>query len=388
MGPHGDNDPVGGVRDSLCALSGSAPALLTLVVGPPDRHDVAVHDVAGDDRAPPPDVAIEMVWGDITQVEADFVAVGHYKGMTPTGSELALDHAISGNDRPLVLTEHTRRGLLSGDLGDIKLFPWHLGNSATRVAAVAGLGYPATFGENELRALASDLAWVAAGLPEVSSMATVLIGSGSDNMRPSDAVDALVHGLADTCRDGRVGSHLLSTVRVVEWQFDRAIDALDALRVACEDPVEGIMFRVGADLLHSGSGGTSDEFSLALALASIAQATPRAEAQPAIQALLAGVPAEDGLRAAAYDALQRFGARAQEGTDAEPVALARSLVIDLASRSTRHSATSSTRMSFIAQDGKVTVSAITDTATVPERLIGVDLALVREAASANGQAAY
>ena len=103
-------------------------ALATLVARAPNRHDVGVTD-----NATPPNIGIEMVWGDITQVEADFVAVGHYKGMMPGGSELALDRAISGPDRPLVLTEHTRRGMLSGDLGDIKLFPWHRAGSPPRV---------------------------------------------------------------------------------------------------------------------------------------------------------------------------------------------------------------------------------------------------------------
>ena len=117
--------------------------------------------------------------------------------------------------------------------------------------------------------LASDLSWVAAGLPDVVTMATVLMGSGSDNMHPSDAVDAFLHGLADACRDGRAGGHLLSTVRIVEWQFDRAMDALDVLVATCDEPVEGTTFQVRADLVRSGSGGTSDEFSLALALASV-----------------------------------------------------------------------------------------------------------------------
>ena len=39
------------------------------------------------------------------------------------------------------------------------------------------------------------------------------------------------------------------------------------------------------------------------------------------------------------------------------------------------------RLSFVTEGGKLTASAITDTATVPERLIGVDLALVGQAAA-------
>jgi hypothetical protein len=51
------------------------------------------------------------------------------------------------------------------------------------------------------------------------------------------------------------------------------------------------MFRVGAELLHSGSGGTSD---CSACRRGLARATQDVEAQPTIQAL--GPPAEDGLR--------------------------------------------------------------------------------------------
>jgi CHAT domain len=328
--------------------------------------------------ASPSDIALELVWGDVTRVEADFVAVGHYKGMKPAGSELALDHAISGPDRPLVLTEHTRRGLLTGDFGDIKLFPWRQAGVPERVAAVAGMGYPATFGETELRRLASDLAWVAAGLPDVATMATVLIGSGSGNMRPSEAVEAFAHGLADACRDGRAGGHVLQSVRIVEWQFDRALDALDLLVAICGEPIDGVTFAMRPDLVRCEGGGTSDGFSLALALAAAARAVPRADARPALDALLADLPERDGLRDAARAALEKLAASGDTGADS--IALARTVAVDPAARDER-TAMTSTRVSFITEDGKVTASAITDSATVPERLVGVDLALVREAAT-------
>ena len=323
-----------------------------------------------------PSLAIEVIWGDITQVTADFVAVGHYRGMLPTGSELALDRAISGADRPLVLTEHARRGLLTGELGDIKLFPWRTPGAAPRVAAVAGMGYPATFGENELRRLATDLAWIAAGLPEVSSMATVLIGSGAGNIAPGDAVGAFVQGLGDACRDGRAGNQSLGTVQVVEWQFDRAVESLEMMSAACTEPVEGVTFRVRPDLVRGG-GGSSDEFGLALALSAAARAAPRAEMHEMIEAFLAEVPDDDGLRAGTWAALEKFG----DVDAADAIALARRVVIEVDVRDQRRAGVAPTRISFVTDAEQVTASAITDTATVPERLIGVDLALVREAAT-------
>ena len=341
---------------------------------PSTHHDVGVTGVS-DTRAEP-SLAIEVIWGDITQVTADFVAVGHYRGVLPTGSELALDRAISGEEHSLVLTEHARRGLLTGELGDIKLFPWRAPGAPPRVAAIAGMGYPATFGENELRRLATDLAWIAAGIPEVSTMATVLIGAGSGNIAPADAVGAFVHGLADACRDGRVSNQLLSAVQVVEWQFDRAMDALEMVSTACAEPIEGVTFQVRPDLVRGG-GGSSEEFGLALALAAAARAVPRADMQAQLDAFLADVPDDDGLRTGTRSALEKFGA----GDEADSIALARRVVIDFANRHRGRTSVAPTRMSFVTEGDRVTASAITDTATVPERLIGVDLALVREAAT-------
>ena len=329
--------------------------------------------------APTAALRIEMVWGDICQVDADLVAVGSYKGMPPTGSALALDKAISGPDRPLLLTGHSQRGLLRGDHGDIDLFPWRRPDGPSRLAAIAGMGYPATFGEPELRRLANNLVWVAAGIPEVTSMATVLIGSGAGNMEPADAIDAFVRGLADAISERQPERLQLATVQIVEWQFDRAVGALERLQIACAEPVEGVAFEASTELVRSGSGGTSDAFDLALALASVARTLARDGAPPGLDAILADIPERDGLRASARQSLCAFAASAEHARDA--LDLARTVAIDLSAQRSRRREAATTRLSFVTEGGKLTASAITDTATVPERLIGVDLALVREAAA-------
>ena len=187
-------------------------------------------------------------------------------------------------------------------------------------------------------------------------------------------------GWRNAIRERRVEEPPLTTVRVVEWQFDRAVDALDALFVTCAEPVEGIEFNVHPDLIRSGSGGTSDEFSLALALAAVARSLSRADARTHLDEMLADVPEGDGLRAGATSTLQKFGQRECRRLRTQS-ALARRVVIDLSARNAARRATASTRLSFVTEGGKLTASAITDTATVPERLIGVDLALVGQAAA-------
>ena len=78
-----------------------------------------------------PAITIEIAWGDVTQIEADVYAVGHYQGVLPQNAELALDCAVSGIPEGcdpvrsrLVITRHTRRGILRGALGDVDYFPW------------------------------------------------------------------------------------------------------------------------------------------------------------------------------------------------------------------------------------------------------------------------
>ena len=77
-----------------------------------------------------PSIAVEIAWGDVTQIEADVYAVGHYQGVLPR-RELALDCVVSGIPEGcdpvrsrLVITRHTRRGVIRGALGDVDYFPW------------------------------------------------------------------------------------------------------------------------------------------------------------------------------------------------------------------------------------------------------------------------
>ena len=77
-------------------------------------------------------LGVEVVWGDITRVESDVCAVGHYQGLEPQNAELAIDRYLvtgppgpgleRGDDR-LVLTRLTHRGVLRGGLGQIAFFP-------------------------------------------------------------------------------------------------------------------------------------------------------------------------------------------------------------------------------------------------------------------------
>lgn len=162
----------------------------------------------------PPPVEIGLVWGEIdafgvegARWPVDAVAVGHYLGVTPHGAELALDRAISSHlfrrngrraARPLLLTQLAQRGVIRGDFGQPFFVrdprPSGRGGAADRVVAVAGMGPPGRFGEAELTVLARELCW-SLGLMGKKHLATVLIGAGEGNLPVGEAVHAWVRGV-------------------------------------------------------------------------------------------------------------------------------------------------------------------------------------------------
>ena len=191
-----------------------------------EQQPVAVVDARGEARTDaPPSLAmtIEVAWGDVARIEADVYCVGHYQGVPPQAAELALDRAVSGvppgaelvaadvaapagNGRvfrrsQLVITRHTRRGLMRGALGDVSFFPWGDARHPDRLVAVAGMGPP---GEYDLRAqtrLVRDLLIAVWALPTIRTVCTVLIGSGEGNLSMREAVHGLIRGIGDAAAE-------------------------------------------------------------------------------------------------------------------------------------------------------------------------------------------
>jgi hypothetical protein len=136
-------------------------------------------------RASPP-VRLEVMWGDICRANGEIYAAGHYQGVLPQAGERALDEVVSGvirgqsdDARELVITSHTRRGIIRGAVGDVNFFPWA---NARKTVAVAGMGYPGTFGRSELQRLARSLAESVSAIPGARTFNLLLIGSGNGNL--------------------------------------------------------------------------------------------------------------------------------------------------------------------------------------------------------------
>ena len=100
---------------------GEAPAEASSPPAPPR---------AGGKAKPVTRLPVDVVWGDVTRVDADVYVAGHYIGVIPQNAELALDRVVSGIPQgakaarsDLVITQQSLRGMLRGALGEISLFP-------------------------------------------------------------------------------------------------------------------------------------------------------------------------------------------------------------------------------------------------------------------------
>jgi hypothetical protein len=197
---------------------------------------------------PGPRLRVEVVWGDITRAAGDVFAAGLYRGVLPQNAMLALDRLVSDTDAPpLVLTEHARRGLLRGDLGDVEFFPL----PQDRLVAVGGMGHAGAFGETQLRLLVRNLTWAVANLPRPRTICTVLIGAGEGNLSVPAAVRSMFLGIGDALVDARVRSRV-NLLRIVEWDKERAalilrtVQQLDLGRVLALDVKSTVARGAGA----------------------------------------------------------------------------------------------------------------------------------------------
>jgi CHAT domain len=179
---------------------------------------------------------IDRVHEVATSPPVDVIAVGHYVGVRPQASELALDQAISpafdrdgatpvNGDEDLILTEYTERGTIRGELGQpfflVDPRDRHTDCARQRLIVIAGMGLPGRFGTPELTVLARELCWTLGRLGR-RHLATVLIGSGTGNLPPRGAADAWLRG----AREAMLGSiegqeHDLRRITFVEFSARR-----------------------------------------------------------------------------------------------------------------------------------------------------------------------
>ena len=336
-------------------------------------------------------IRVEVVWGDVTRVDADVYAVGHYEGVEPQRAELALDRVVSGvgddedvDPRRLVITQHSRRGMLRGALGDVEFFPWGRDDHQGRLVAVVGMGRPGTFDRPALRQLVRSLMFAVGGLPGAQTVGTVLIGSGEGTLSIADAVSGLVRGMGEAIDEMAASEDLrfvapITVLRIAERERGRAQEIHAELTAAVGElrgaQAAGRRVPVDIDLpgLKPGKGGTvSIEESIALLADSALElaSDPGARSRAALEKLLQRAPATQRVRNLALGELRRAGASQDE------VASERRFRVTRTSDDSPDP--SAVRVSFWDDGRGIRAAAIHSAATVPERLITVGSDLVDE----------
>ncbi len=362
---------------------GSGEDLAAAVRGEVEEELVA----AAGDAAPPAaavglEIEIGVVWGDVTKVDADVYAVGHYEGVTPQRAELALDEAVSGvrgraeyDPRKLVITQHAARGSLHADLGDVSFFPWGDARHANRAVAVAGMGRPGTFDGAGLRRLVSELVVAVTALPPALRICAVLIGSGEGTLTIAQAVRGWLDGIYDAADEIAISGIYdapVETIVFAELDRGRAEEVLGAF----EDELasrEGEQRPRSATLrlnrrLRRGSGGTvSIEESIALAAESLVKAAAAGDAsreRRAFANLLEQFGPNETVRKLALRSLRDEGGRKRRSTRRPRFRVERRTAFPPA-------AEIPARISFWDDGQTIRSAAIHQAATVPERLVGV-----------------
>jgi hypothetical protein len=336
--------------------------------------------------APPPPpkplaatIVIEVMWADITKVDGEVVAAGHYEGVEPQAGELALDKAISGigekepfTPSDLLITSQTRLGILRGAVGDINFYPWR---EARKTVAIAGMGRPGTFGMQSLRRTTRSLAQSVAPLKSVKTVSTLLIGSGNGNLDVEMAVACMLEGLDDAMQGGLANSSV-RRIRIVEWELRKAQRVLEALMAQRAKAPAGI--RLVEDLQQGPGGAIGEEIAMSAILLATAWremgSGAEGAAKKAAKQVLQGVTATPALRESCEKVLQSLS-----GTPRGDV-LGQAGRLDLGRRPSIGSSSGlpPTRTSFVRDQAGVRAAAISDTAVVTERVMPVDWTLVGE----------
>ncbi|MFD4741969.1 CHAT domain-containing protein [Streptomyces virginiae] len=326
---------------------------------PPARFPAPAPDRPA--RTDGPTLNITVIWGDIARIAADLHVTGHYQSVVPAAAELALDRAISVDPRR-VITEHTKLGWIDAQLGEVTYFPCKEG--PVRCAAVVGMGPMGTLTERRAVQMYASLLGEALGLGHVSTVATVLVGSGTGNLTVKQAARALVRGFADTLAPLGPPAPPPRLTDVLVMEVDRL--RAEQLHLALTDSASKLpQVRIVPGLREESGGELFGPSAAVYALS-------------ALTGLAAPAAGEDVLRTVLAD------------FDPDIQGMIREQLADLASVE-RTELSLTVRRPAEAQDDAVPVrmsvqsgvgglrwAALTGRATVPERLVPVDTDLLRE----------
>lgn len=378
-------------------------------------------------------VEIIVEWNDVAKADGDVLAVGHYRDVIPKRAEHALDCAVSGcptkrdywqefvvknppgdgDDRKqyeetfraeyekkfgdrFLLRNLTETGRINGSIGQVEFYPWGGKEPGNRVVAICGMGIPGRFDESHLRRLYRNLVQIVNDMSR-SNLTTVLIGSGDGALSIRSSVRGMLRGLDDAlgARSEANEQHGIKRVRIVEFDKARAheihhelsqlIASNERHSLLAGDTTSSFGLDVHLKSAFRKKGGrVSHEHRLAYLLDALYQnqilKDPADSKRQAVDELLDSVSAnkkanvsKEELRASLKSALEDHS-----GTEEKIANLATRIgrALEEVDSDTRVT----TRVSFTKDQNIYRVSAISDAATKPERIISTDPELISEVA--------
>lgn len=170
--------------------------------------------VAKKPAGPPLRLKIEVVHGDIRDIKAPAVVVGHYRGVPPVRAVGALDQALDH-----WISKAVTRGMIGGGLGEVFLIPNPQKALAANAVILAGMGEYGRFNREDLNLLFANVTYAVTAL-DWREFATVVVGSGEGNLSLDQALEGMLEGVGSALK--RLGEQgRLDVLHVVEYDKDR-----------------------------------------------------------------------------------------------------------------------------------------------------------------------
>ena len=180
---------------------------------------------------------IEVVHGDIRDIKAPAVVVGHYRGVPPVRAVGALDQALDH-----WISKAVTRGMIGGGLGEVFLIPNPQKALAANAVILAGMGEYGRFNREDLNLLFANVTYAVTALGW-REFATVVVGSGEGNLSLDQAMEGMLEGVGSAL--GRLGAQgRLKVLRVVEYEKDRVKAVEKVLRKIEENHESGLKLTV------------------------------------------------------------------------------------------------------------------------------------------------
>lgn len=176
---------------------------------------------------------IAVVHGDIRDVKAPAVVVGHYRGVPPVRAVGALDQALDH-----WISKAVTRGMIGGGLGEVFLIPNVQKSLAAHAVLLAGMGEYGRFNREDLNLLFANVTYAITALGW-REFATVVVGSGEGNLSLDLALEGMLEGVGSALK--RLGGHgQLDVLRVVEFEKDR-VKAIEKVLKKIASNQEGVL---------------------------------------------------------------------------------------------------------------------------------------------------